>query len=84
MLDVEGAVLDSVRELFPEQAGMIMSETTLEELSLDSLDMLELKMRLEEKLDIELEVDVFDGTPTLSDLANNIAISAQRRSDARN
>jgi acyl carrier protein len=72
MLDVETVVLDSVREIVPEQVEKIRPETALEELPLDSLDMLELKMRLEEKLDIELDVDVFDGAPTLSSLASNI------------
>jgi acyl carrier protein len=57
--------------------------TKLQELSLDSLDMLELKMRLEEKLDIDLEVEVFDAAPTLSSLASNIVASLQRPSDAQ-
>jgi acyl carrier protein len=83
MLDVETAVLDSVREIFPEQVVKIRLETALQELSLDSLDMLELKMRLEEKLDIGLEVDVFDSAPTLGSLASNIVASLQRLSDAR-
>jgi acyl carrier protein len=77
MLDIEAAVLDSVGEIFPEQVDKIGLETALQELSLDSLDMLELKMRLEEKLDIELEVDVFDGAPTLGSLAGNIVASLQ-------
>jgi acyl carrier protein len=83
MLDVETAVLNSVRELFPEHALKIVPGTKLQELSLDSLDMLELKMRLEEKLDIDLEVEVFDAAPTLSSLASNIVASLQRPSDAR-
>lgn len=83
MLDVEIAVLDSIRELFPEQASKIMPETNLEGLSLDSLDMLELKMRPEEKLDTELEVSVFDGATTLNSLAVNIITSLQQSSDAR-
>jgi acyl carrier protein len=83
MLDVETAVLDSVREIFPEQVVKIRLETALQELSLDSLDMLELKMRLEEKLDIDLEVDVFDGARTLSSLAGNIVSSLKRLSDGR-
>jgi acyl carrier protein len=83
MLDVETAILDSVREIFPEQVEKIKPETALQELSLDSLDMLELKMRLEEKLDIELEVDVFDSAPTLGSLASNIVASLQRLSDVR-
>jgi acyl carrier protein len=83
MLDVETAVLDSVREIFSEQVEKIRPETALQELSLDSLDMLELKMRLEEKLDIDLEVEVFDGAPTLSSLASNIVASLRRLSDAR-
>ena len=82
MLDVETVVLDSVREIVPEQVEKIRPETALEELPLDSLDMLELKMRLEEKLDIELDVDVFDGAPTLRSLASNIVASLQRLSNA--
>jgi acyl carrier protein len=72
MLDVETAVLDSVRELFPEQANKIRPDTAFQELSLDSLDMIELKMRLEEKLDLDLDVDVFENAPTLGNLASNI------------
>ena len=83
MHDVETAVLDSVREILPVQVERIRPETALQELSLDSLDMLELKMRLEEKLDIELDVDVFDDARTLSSLASNIVTSLQRLSDAR-
>lgn len=58
-----------------------MPETTLEELSLDSLDTLELKMRLEERLDIELEMSVFDGATTLYNLGFNITTLLQRLSD---
>jgi acyl carrier protein len=82
MLDAETAVLDSVREIIPEQGEKIGPETVLQELSLDSLDMLELKMRLEEKLDIDLEVEVFDAATTLGSLASNIAASLRRASDA--
>ena len=82
MLDVETVVLDSVREIFSEQADKIRPDTAFQELSLDSLEMLELKMRLEEKLDLDLDVDVFDGAPTLSSLASNIVASLQRLSNA--
>jgi acyl carrier protein len=83
MLDVETAVLASVREIFPEHGEKIRPDTAFQDLSLDSLDMLELKMRLEEKLDTDLEIDVFDGAPTLSSLVSNIAASLRRASHAR-
>jgi acyl carrier protein len=83
MLDVELAVLDSTRELRPGPASVIVPETSFEELSLDSLEMLELKMRLEEKFDIELDVAVFEGATTLRDLACNIANLLRRPSDVR-
>jgi acyl carrier protein len=83
MLNVETAVLDSVREIFPEQVEKIGPETVLQELSLDSVDMLELKMRLEEKLDIDLELEVFDDAPTLGSLASNIIALLEPLSDAR-
>lgn len=83
MPDVEKVILDSVREIFPEQADKITADTAFQELSLDSLDMIELKMRLEEKLDIDLDVDAFDGARTLSSLASNIVVCLQRPSNAR-
>ena len=53
-------------------------ERKLKDLLMDSLDMLEFKMRLEEKLNVELEVEVFESSATLHEITCRIATALQR------
>ena len=54
-------VLEKIAEIIAEHieadASDITAETTFEELGVDSLDTVEMVMRLEEELGIELEMD---------------------------
>ena len=82
MVDAETVVMATAREILPEKAAEIRPEVSLKDLKLDSLDMLEVKMRLEEKLNIDLEADIFTATTTLRDLARHIAAALRQNSDA--
>jgi acyl carrier protein len=78
MFDVEQIVGDTLREILPGEADKIKPDKKLEDLLLDSLDMLEFKMRLEEKLNVELKVEVFDNFATLREISCRIATALQR------
>jgi acyl carrier protein len=75
MPDVEKVVRDTVREMLPGEDDKIRPDTALRDLFLDSLDMLEFKMRLEEKLNVGLEIDVFESSATLREFTHRVATS---------
>ncbi len=75
MLDVEEIVQQTLQEMLPGEADKIRPDATLRDLLVDSLDMLEFKMRLEERLDVELEVDVFESSATLREITRRVATS---------
>lgn len=78
MLDVEEIVKQTLRQMHSGEAEKIKPDTVLKDLLLDSLDMLEFKMRLEEKLDVELKVEVFDSAATLREITRRVVTSLQR------
>ena len=78
MIDVEEIVRETLCEIIPEKADKLKSDRELGDLLLDSLDMLEFKMRLEEKLNVELEVEVFKSFATLHEISRRIATALQR------
>jgi len=78
MSDVGETVQDVLRQMLGEDAGKVKSDATLNGLLMDSLDMLEFKMRLEENLNIDLGVRVFEGSATVSEISNRIAAVIQR------
>lgn len=67
-------ILSDYKEIDPEE---IRPETTFEELELDSLDTVELLMRIEDELGVVLEMD--EAMKTVKDLAE--AIEAQKEND---
>ena len=78
MFDVEEIVRETLCEMLPEQADKLKPDRELRDLLLDSLDMLEFKMRLEEKLNVELKVEVFESFATLHEISRRIATALQR------
>jgi len=77
MPDVDNVVRETLREMLPGQDDKIRPGMTLRDLLQDSLDMLEFKMRLEDKLAVELEVDVFESSATLKEISQRVATSLQ-------
>jgi acyl carrier protein len=77
MPEIEVVVLNTLREMLPGEVDKIRPDTALRDLLLDSLDMLEFKMRLEEKLDVEIEVDVFESSATLREITAKLVASLQ-------
>jgi acyl carrier protein len=75
MPDVEKVVRDTVQEMLPGEDDKIRPDTALRDLFLDSLDMLEFKMRLEEKLNVGLEIDVFESSATLREFTQRVVTS---------
>jgi acyl carrier protein len=75
MPDVEKVVWDTLQEMLPGEDGRIRPDTALRDLFVDSLDMLEFKMRLEEKLNVGLEVDVFESSATLREFTSRVVTS---------
>ena len=78
MFDIEEIVRETLCEILPEEADKLKPDRELRNLLLDSLDMLEFKMRLEEKLNVELKVEVFESSATLREITCRIATALQR------
>lgn len=78
LLNVEDVVQETLREILPGEADTIGPDTALKDTSLDSVGLLELKMRLEERLDVELEADVFDSSTTFREITCKIVTSLSR------
>jgi acyl carrier protein len=82
MPDIEATVIQCTRQILGGADAQVSPETPLRDLELDSLSMLELKMQIEDKLDAELEVEVFKDATTLRDLAGRIEESLSGPTDA--
>lgn len=72
MPDVEATVIDCMRQILGGRDAQVSPQATLRDLALDSLSMLELKMQIEDRLDAELEVEIFKDATTVRDLAERI------------
>lgn len=68
---VQEKVIEAVAELTGKEASEINEETKFADLGIDSLDITELAMNLEEMFDVELKVDA--SIVTVGDLAKKIA-----------
>jgi acyl carrier protein len=75
MSDIEKAVQETLREMLPREIDKVKPDAALEDLLLDSVDMLEFKMRLEERLEADLEVEDFDASATLREFSAKLARS---------
>lgn len=64
-------IVEVIAEHLDKDASEITRESTLEELNIDSLDMVEITMTLEEKLDVAL--DNISGVKTVGDVADFVA-----------
>jgi len=73
MSDVKEIVQQTLREMLGEEADKLEPNMKLKDVFLDSLDMLEFKMRLEETLDIELKFDAFETVGTLREATCKMA-----------
>lgn len=67
-------VAQEIAEYKEMEASEITMESSFEELGLDSLDMVELIMKLEESLDIQLEMD--ESLKTVGDVVGAIEAKA--------
>ncbi|TDH36020.1 acyl carrier protein [Pseudohoeflea suaedae] len=71
--NVAAELFEAVRSYLATSAEDIGMSTKIKELGLDSIDLLELLLRLEEKFDIELDVVAFEKCETLGQVAKYIA-----------
>lgn len=65
-------VFDTLAEFGPERESM-RRDATLDELDIDSLDVVELSQIVEEKYTIGLKAEIFTGSTTVGDLIDRIA-----------
>ena len=70
-------IFEKIKKVISEQTGIDESEikmesTFTEDLNIDSLDMVELVMELEEEYGIEIEEDDADKIKTIADVVNYI------------
>lgn len=70
------AELDRLRQILSEQLGInpleINTDTTIEDLGVDSLDMVEALMNIEEEFEIEIDTDEAENFKTVGDLLDYI------------
>jgi acyl carrier protein len=75
MSDVERVVQKTLQEMLPGEDDRITPDALLRDLLQDSLDLLEFKMRLEEKLNVGLDVGMFESSTTLREFTFRIVNS---------
>ncbi len=70
-------IFEKVQEVIAEQTGIdksqITMESTFDELNIDSLDMVELVMALEEEYNVEIDEDAADKIKTIGDVVDYIS-----------
>ena len=66
-MTVRGDVVAAVLEVCGVQADDLMDDSTLEGLEIDSLDLIEIGMIMEEKHEIRVSADDFDDVSTFGD-----------------
>ncbi len=69
---VEVDLIEAVRNYLVAEADISMS-MRIKDLNLDSIDLLELLLKIEEKFDIEIDVVAFEKCETLGEVAKYIA-----------
>ena len=75
MSDVETVVRKTLQEMLPGEDDRITPDALLRDLLQDSLDLLEFKMRLEEKLNVGLDVGMFESSTTLREFTSRVVNS---------
>jgi acyl carrier protein len=75
MSDVETVVRKTLQDMLPGEDDRITLDALLRDLLQDSLDLLEFKMRLEEKLNVELDVGMFESSTTLREFTFRVVNS---------
>ncbi len=69
---IQDLVIDTLAGFGPDKST-IVREATLDELDLDSLDVVELAQALEDELGIEVNPEKYDGSVTVGDLIDRSA-----------
>jgi len=77
------AVLNHLRARLPGPLGHARSDTQLADLSIDSLDVVELLCLIDEEFDVRLEQGRFEELGTVGNLAETIARAAEAAPGAR-
>jgi acyl carrier protein len=73
--ELETFVFDTLADFGPERED-VRRDATLDELDIDSLDVVELSQIVEEKYEIGLKAEIFEGSRTVGDLIDRIAGAA--------
>ncbi len=74
---VENVITASLRELRPGQPAWFDGTTRLADLSIDSIQLVELKFALDQLVGVDLDVGVFISNPTVRELATSVASAAK-------
>lgn len=69
---IEETLLDAIAEIGPDRSDLAR-EATLEDLDIDSLDLVEIAQLVQEKWGVELDPQDFEGVKTLGDALDVIA-----------
>lgn len=76
-MEIQSKVISIVSEAANVEAGNIKAETSfVEDLNLDSLDMVEMMMKMEEEFGIEIPEDKTEDLKTINDVTNYLKANA--------
>ena len=74
---VEHQIVTSLQALRPGQPVQFDGQTHLADLSIDSIQLVELKFALDQLVGVELDVSLFIANPTVHELATSAAAAGQ-------
>lgn len=76
-MEIESKVISIVSETANVEAGNIKAETSfVDDLNLDSLDMVEMMMKMEEEFGVEIPEEKTEELKTISDVTNYLKNNA--------
>jgi len=74
---VEHQIVTSLRALRPDQPAWFDGNTSLADLAIDSIQLVELKFALDQLVGVDLDVSIFIANPTVHELAQSAAAAGQ-------
>jgi acyl carrier protein len=69
---LQDVVFEAISQVLPLSSGAFSLETPLEELGIDSLKAITMLYELEDRLDIEIPIDVFDSLNNVGDIVERL------------
>lgn len=79
---VRDAIQDAVRAALPELGDVDFDAALTSDIGLDSVQIMDLVMEIEDRLDISIPIEVLAETTTLNELADRLAPLSKRKASS--